>query len=402
MNKYLGAFLVLRLLLVPVYSQPDNPPKSGDASCQEETAFDPKDTVAADPDAEGYYPLFNGKDFTGLWQSCLTRHSLGSVDGAIFRVDTLRKAIYSMQRDSGKTATGGVLMTKRKFDNYDLVFDFWPDFGNDAGIFNRTPASGICYKTTLSYLNGASLGGVWGEFGYPARDIRPFKFLGSESEISLGSPGINHYSWDSLTSKHYSQDFGCAPEGCNATDWLRLWDIDGWNQFRLQFYGGIEGTDAVKAKAWFRRVRAETWIPLIEDTTLVWPTPAGYIGFQVQGGGRFTGSRGTWYRNIRWRPLDDQGRPLHPANAIRPRSIDRSMFRMETGQTGISFLFQRQEAGRTIAIHSLDGRLVERLNGSTIRAIWSARGTAKGVYLVRIGGNRGRDLYTPGPIRIAW
>ena len=50
-------------------------------------------------------------------------------------------------------------MTKKKFNNYEFVFDFWPDFGNDGGVFNRTPANGNCFQTVLD-LHQAAVGGL--------------------------------------------------------------------------------------------------------------------------------------------------------------------------------------------------------------------------------------------------
>jgi hypothetical protein len=388
--------LYMGLCYAFAHAQPDNPPIAGDAPCLEAEAMNPSDTVASGIDAEGYYSLFNGRDFTGWWQSCRTMHSSGSAEGAIFRVDTLRKAIYSTQRGSGPAAVGGILMTNKIFDHYELVFDLWPDFGNDGGIFNRTPNTGRCYKTYLSYVGGQSMGGAWGEGGFPSRDLRPFYFLGSEDAISVVGSTFNSHAWDSLTGKRYSPDFGCDPKGCKPEDWVRLWDVDGWNQFKIQFYGGLEGKDAVRAKTWFRKAGASTWIPLMEDTTLVWPTPPGHIGLQVHGGGRFSGPKGTWYRNIRWRPLDVQGRPLPPASAIQQRRIGLSLdatLHVQPGHDRVSFLFRRPEAGRFIAVHDLDGRLVERLDGSGTRTTWSARQTARRLYLARIEGRESRGFH---------
>jgi hypothetical protein len=280
-------------------------------------------------------------------------------------------------------------MTSRTFEHYELVFDLWPDFGNDGGIFHRTPDSGKCYRTTLSYIGGYSMGGVWGEGGFPGRDLRPFHFLNAENSISVVGPSQNRHAWDSLTSKRYSPAFGCDPTGCKPEDWIRLWDSDGWNQFKMQFYGALDGSPSLKAKTWFRKAGAETWIPLMEDTTLVGTIPAGHIGLQVQGGGRFSGSKGTWYRNLKWKPLDAQGTPVIPSRAVQPGRPDRSLaavIRVEAGQSRVSFDFSTPMAGRTLTLHGIDGRLEEKLDAAEAQVIWSPRRSTRELFLARIEG----------------
>ncbi|MDQ3003651.1 MAG: DUF1080 domain-containing protein, partial [Fibrobacterota bacterium] len=75
--------------------------------------------------------LFDGT-FKGWWHSCLTGHSDGSTVGAVFKVgsDNGAPAIFSDDRGG----IGGILMTKKKFGNYELVFDYWSDYGNDGGV----------------------------------------------------------------------------------------------------------------------------------------------------------------------------------------------------------------------------------------------------------------------------
>jgi hypothetical protein len=124
--------------LIPASAQPTPAPASGDLPCKEDVDVVTKDTVAGVPDAEGYLPLFDGS-FKGWFQSCKTSHSNNSNEGAIFRIGQAdgKPAIYSTQRG---TSTGGVMMTNKKFTNYEITFQTWPDYGNDAGLFNRRPS----------------------------------------------------------------------------------------------------------------------------------------------------------------------------------------------------------------------------------------------------------------------
>lgn len=294
-----------------VWAQPVPAPTTGDAPCAPEpSGAGINDTVASQPDNEGYYSLFDGT-LKGWWQSCQTGHSSNSPVGAIFRIgsDNGAPAIYSTQRDGG---IGGLLMTKKKFANYEIVMDLWPDFMNDGGLFNRTPANGKCFQTVLDYYNGAAMGGTWGEGGFTGRDYRPFSFNGNENTITIPGNGAGEPSnWTLITQKLKATtepNLPCANTGCTQDDYRLLWDQNGWNQYKIQFYGGsAANTGNIHMKTWFRKVGATAWVPVSQDTTLAQVVPPNYIGLQVHGGNRFTGPKGTWYKNIKWRPMTDKG-----------------------------------------------------------------------------------------------
>jgi hypothetical protein len=338
-----------------VWAQPEIP-TTPDAPCAAEPAAGAADTVVSTPDGEGYLSLFDGT-FKGWWQSCATVHSSGSTVGGIFKIgsDAGTPAIYTNDRDNN---IGGLLMTKKTFTNYELVFDFWPDFGNDGGVFNRTPADGKCFQTVLDYIQSASVGGTWMENRQPSRDIRPWKYLTNENSIEI--PAGND-SWTSLTSKLTPAAYGCAASGCVQADYLRLWDVNGWNQIKLQFYGGsATGKGNIHMKTWFRKAGATVWVPIIQDTTLALVIPAGYIGFQIHNGNRFSGPKGTWYKNIKWKALNDVGEPLVPTSSpivVQPK------FAYKVNATG-SALVGNIEKDFEIVVKDLSGKTVESFKGS--------------------------------------
>jgi len=91
------------------------------------------------------------------------------------------------------------MMTNKKFTNYEITFETWPDYGNDAGLFNRTPINGNCFQTVLDYIGSASVGGTWGEGGFTSRDYRPWAY---NSETSLAIPGNGNgdlSNWTNIT-----------------------------------------------------------------------------------------------------------------------------------------------------------------------------------------------------------
>lgn len=313
MMRFSAWIFVPPLLAITVaMAQPEGIPGSGDAPCAEVPDSSAMRAGMGFPDAEGFYPLFNGTDLTGWWQNCSTRHSHESREGAIFRVNPGERALYSAQRFD---SIGGVLMTEKTFDHCELRFETWPDFGNDAGIMNRSPAIGKCYMTSLPYMRGGMFGGVWGEGG-ASRFFYAFMFLRAEEQISIGTSDISQFRklWTPTTKALDPLTFGCAVTGCVEKDWPRLWDPVGWNEMKIRFHGGKQEPESVFVSTWFRKAGAKTWVPLFVDTAAGFAGPAGHIGITVRGGkGRFTGQNGTWYRNIRLQPLDYLGKPLDPS-----------------------------------------------------------------------------------------
>jgi len=313
--------LIITVLLMnwPILSQP-NAPIGPDAPCESEPGANSTDTVVSNRDSEGYFSMFNGVDFTGWWQSCESGHSSNDREkGGIFRVDPVEKAIYTTTRNNA----GGLLMTNKKHDHYEMYFETWPDYGNDAGIFHRSPPGGRCFQTVLDYISGGSYGGTWGEGGYAGRDFRPMSFSGSEEVVSIpgNSKGSDFSNWTLITKNFDPISYDCDFNGCLQEDWQRLWDFDGWNEFKIQFYDGLEGINFIKMKSWFRKMGAGVWVPVLADTTLKLKTPAFYIGIQIHGGGRFGAPKGSWYRNLRWKPLDKNGVPIYPVVSIQNHNV---------------------------------------------------------------------------------
>jgi Domain of Unknown Function (DUF1080) len=348
------------------FGEPTPIPTTGDAACAQAPTGTATDTVVSAMDSEGYYSLFNGTDLTGWFHSCQTSHSGGSAQGGIFRVSPENQAIYLMQRG---TSTGGILMTKKKFEHYELVFDYWSDFNNDGGVFHRTPANGNCMQVVMDYINDASVGGVWGEGSNPpmSRDYRPWAYKGSETNIAIPGNGSGELSnWTTITSKLSPTTYGCAATGCVAADYYRLFDADGWNQFKMQFYGGITGGDKIRIKTWFRKVGATTWVPIIQDTNIVLSGnrayPANFIGLQVHGGGRFGGAKGAWYRKLKWRELTATGEYAwqNPTSSLNEAKPNRFNYKLNTSDYGIEGSI---DAEHEIQVTNAKGTVVAVFNG---------------------------------------
>jgi hypothetical protein len=103
---------------------------------------------------EGFTPIFNGKDLNG-WHVSQTNHHGTTPE---FRV--LHGLIVGTQSPQFK---GGILLTDKKYKNFEVYMEIKPDWGCDGGLFLRSSESGEAYQVTLDYLQGGSMGGIYGE-----------------------------------------------------------------------------------------------------------------------------------------------------------------------------------------------------------------------------------------------
>src|SRR5690606_10170554 len=111
--------------------------------------------------------------------------------GAIWRVDAQRKAIYAMSRNQ----VGGLLSTKKRYAHYELMFNWWPQFGNDGGVFNRysmTSSTNVAAnQMVLDYCSsGCGILSYYSEGGFPGgRNGRPWSYNSVNSITIPGSGG---------------------------------------------------------------------------------------------------------------------------------------------------------------------------------------------------------------------
>jgi hypothetical protein len=416
----LTSLFALPLTAGLLHAQPTPAPAGGDLLCGaggaspvDTSAAARLDTLASTPDAEGFFSLFDGTSFKGWWQNCRSSHSSSDrTNGAIWRIDTARKAIYSTQRG---TNTGGLLSTHKRYLHYEVVFETWAGFGNDAGFFHRNTVTGACYQTVLDYLSGASFGGTWGEgSGYPGRDHRPASFSGNDSTLTI--PGTAGHNWTTFSAGRLAagETFSCPSTGCTQAEWRQHWKLgsnpavtDGWNTVRIKFYGGTSanqslatpGADKVRMRSWFKskldtasRVSTIAWIPMWSDSIAYTSAQAALYGvpnpiaFQVHGGGRFGAARGTWYRNIRIRELDSLGNPLPFVTAIQPSS-NSPQIHYENVRMTPNALIGSIDLPHTIVVSDLQGRVLEQFQGDA--GSFDYRLKSSGLLLVQIRTVRG-------------
>jgi hypothetical protein len=102
----------------------------------------------------GFQPLFNGKDLTGWHISQVNHH--GNTKGW-----SVKDGVLLGTQDT--FGNGGILLTDRKYRNFEISLEVNPDFGCDGGLFLRSSEKGEAYQVMLDYLEGGTVGGIYGE-----------------------------------------------------------------------------------------------------------------------------------------------------------------------------------------------------------------------------------------------
>ncbi|RIK74505.1 MAG: hypothetical protein DCC67_16485 [Planctomycetota bacterium] len=245
--------------------------------------------AAADDDA--WIQLFDGKSLDG-WHK--NPEKIGHGTGGHWHVEP--GGVLAGEQDPPGSGNGGILLTDRKFENFELELDIKPSWGVDSGIFLRSTDRGQCIQMTVDYYNGGNIGHFYGEAtgGWVAR---AFSIEGVEEDgklVRLKAIGVRPPEEVGLVSS-------CTPD-----EWLDAWKIDDWNAVRVRVEGGkypkittaLNGLevgvfDAANSDAdgYDREAVAQTL------------GGEGHIAVQVHGGGSYPAGKKCRWRNIRVREL---------------------------------------------------------------------------------------------------
>jgi hypothetical protein len=110
--------------------------------------------LAATAVPEGFTPIFNGKDLSG-WHVSQSSHHGNSTGWSV-----KDGAILATQDRPGN---GGILLTDRTYRDFEVSLEIRPDWGCDGGLFLRSNEKGQAYQVMIDYLEGGSVGGLYGE-----------------------------------------------------------------------------------------------------------------------------------------------------------------------------------------------------------------------------------------------
>jgi len=103
---------------------------------------------------KGFKKIFNGKDLTGWHISEVNHH--GNT-----KAWTVKDGVLMVTHDT--PGNGGILLTDKKYKNFEVSLEIKPDFGCDGGLFLRSSEKGEAYQVMIDYLEGGMVGGIYGE-----------------------------------------------------------------------------------------------------------------------------------------------------------------------------------------------------------------------------------------------
>jgi hypothetical protein len=235
--------------------------------------------------------LFDGKSLNG-WHK--NPQKIGHGTGGQWTVEP--GGVLAGEQDPPGAGNGGILLTDRKFGNFELSLEMNPTWGIDSGVFLRATDQGQCIQMTVDCYNSGNIGQLYGEAtgGWVART---FSFEGDVKDGKL--LGLKTIQPQSLEAAGLV--YACTPE-----EWLKAWKINGWNKALIRVEGGrfpnitttINGLkvcvfDAATSKA------------AMYDKGAVAKTlgERGSIAVQVHGGGSYPAGAKCRWRNIRVREL---------------------------------------------------------------------------------------------------
>jgi len=246
-------------------------------------------------DESGWIELFDGKTLKG-WHKNPQRIGHGT-GGRWFVEDG---AIQGEQDPPG-SGNGGILLTDRKFKNFELKIDMKPDWGVCSGLFIRGNDQGQCIQMMVDYHDAGNVGHLYGE-GTGGFNTRTFDIDG----IYEGK-GDNRKLTGIKTNKHVTPASVGLISSCTPEAWVRAWKVNQWNTAHVVVSGddprivtyinGVKINEFDGAKTTNEKYNAD------REQIMKTINKPGSIAVQVHGGGGWpNGARCAW-KNIRIREL---------------------------------------------------------------------------------------------------
>jgi hypothetical protein len=217
-----------------------------------------------------YVSIFNGQDLTGWHISAQSGHSRKSGNKSGGRWVVEKGAIIGSQDEPGN---GGLIITDKKYKNFEVVLETANDFGPDSGLFLRSTEKGVAWQAMIDYHAKGNLMGVYGEGLGGKPHVRNFTFLDTPDKIKEDEAPFK---------------LPISPE-----KWPEFWKHGEWNELKARIVGNPPRIDT-----WIKGVKFMEWT----EKELRHPDDGG-IALQVHGGGDYT-KQYVRYRNIRVKELD--------------------------------------------------------------------------------------------------
>jgi hypothetical protein len=169
---------------------------------------------------EEWTALFDGKSLTG-WHKNPDR--IGHGTGGNWQVED---GAITGEQDPPDSGNGGILLTDRKFSDFELLVDLKPDWGVDSGLFVRANDRGQCVQVMVDYHEAGNVGHIYGE-GTGGFNNRPFETFGKYDDKKQ------------LTEIFTRPNNAKVPKAFSISgeDWAKAWKRGDWNTLKVRVVG---------------------------------------------------------------------------------------------------------------------------------------------------------------------
>ena len=250
-------------------------------------------TAGQEPGAAQAETIFDGNSLDG-WHT--NRDKIGHGTGGQWRVEN---GVLIGEQDPPGSGNGGLLLTDRKYDDFELTLDMHPDWGPCSGVFFRCTEEGAGFQMYVDYHDNGNVGHLRGEMP-GSFAMMPFKITG-QLNASRNLTGFTTNA-DPRTTDWPA---GVYEHTCTADDWLDAWRVNEWNSARIRCVGKYP-----QITTWINGTKIchfdgdKSTLPAYDkDRVFGILGRSGSIGLQVHGGkGWPKGAKCRW-RNISVREL---------------------------------------------------------------------------------------------------
>jgi len=131
------------------------------------------------------------------------------------RWEVVDGAIVCQQEPPGSGNGGTLVFEVDDFDDFEMVFDAWPDYGVDTGVYFRMNEEGMGYQLCIDYQPENPMGEIYGE--------------------GIGDWDKWSSAWDYTIAD--ASTIAGSPRWFGLDDWSTIWNPGGWNAFRMRVEG---------------------------------------------------------------------------------------------------------------------------------------------------------------------
>lgn len=176
---------------------------------------------------------------------------------------------WSGEQDPPGSGNGGVILSERKFQNFEVIVETQPDWGVCSGFFLRSTEKGECYQIMIDYHGKGNVGGIYGE-GTGGFQSRNYDFKDDKTIVPV------------------TGEKAVVPLPFPADQFTRYWDHDRFNEISARCVGNPPRIDV-----WLNGIHITTY----EDTKVRLKEPGGF-GLQVHGGKGWPAGSFVRFRNL--------------------------------------------------------------------------------------------------------